>query len=253
VPFWYYGINNHTVTHTRDTRSVSSGICCVHSVTWTNFIPRTFVLPCHYQAISPTYRSFTYHRRNSYTNWRYHYVTLSASVCPFFSPSLLGQFVPQDINEWYKLIASLPVNYRQQELSALSLMKPCTDNETKAKCRGDIWHMIGKFIFRNCRKYTKFLSNICTKPSGEIYFWLTLFRNKFCLTQFPKQILSIFRPVRNFRKATISFVMSVCPYFCPHEIAWLPLDWFSWNLVLGCSPKMWWKNSSSSFIKLGQE
>jgi len=35
------------------------------------------------------------------------------------------------------------------------------------------------------------------------------------------------------RKVTVSFVMSVCPYFCPHGISRLALDGTSWNLIFG--------------------
>jgi hypothetical protein len=50
-----------------------------------------------------------------------------------------------------------------------------------------------------------------------------------------------------FWKATISFIMSVCP----HGTTQLPLDRFSWNLILECFLKNWWENSS--FITIGQE
>jgi len=71
--------------------------------------------------------------------------------------------------------------------------------------------LTGDFDFLNYMKYKKVLSNVCTKPNGEIYLRLTLLRNQLCLTIESKQVLSIFKPVRKFLKATISFVMSVLP------------------------------------------
>jgi hypothetical protein len=54
------------------------------------------------------------------------------------------------------------------------------------------------------------------------------------------------------RKATISFVMSVCLSVClavwPHETTRLPLDGFSWNLIFDYFLKMC--RAASSFIKL---
>jgi len=88
--------------------------------------------------------------------------------------------------------------------------------------------LTGDFDFLNYRKYKKFLSNVCTKPNGEIYLWLTLLRNQLGLTVESKQVFINFKPVRKFRKATISFVMSVClsarPSVCPHGITQLPMD-----------------------------
>jgi hypothetical protein len=40
-----------------------------------------------------------------------------------------------------------------------------------------------------------------------------------------------------FRKATVSFVMSVSPSIRPHGTTWLPLDGFSWNLIFVFSRK----------------
>ena len=53
------------------------------------------------------------------------------------------------------------------------------------------------------------------------------------------------------RKATISFVMYVCPYVCPHETTRLPLDVFSWNLIFQYFSKICRENSS--FFKIWQE
>ena len=46
------------------------------------------------------------------------------------------------------------------------------------------------------------------------------------------------------QQATISFVMSVCLYVCPHGTTQLPLDGFSWNMMF---------QENSSFIKIQQE
>ena len=43
---------------------------------------------------------------------------------------------------------------------------------------------------------------------------------------------TIFKRVRKIRKEAISFVMSVCPSVCLHGTTRLPLDGFSWNLIL---------------------
>jgi hypothetical protein len=53
------------------------------------------------------------------------------------------------------------------------------------------------------------------------------------------------------RKATISFVMSICPSVCPHGTTWLPLDRFSWNLIFDYFSKNY--RRSSSLIKIGQK
>jgi len=57
------------------------------------------------------------------------------------------------------------------------------------------------------------------------------------------------------RTATISFVMpvylSVRPSASPYGTTWLPLDWFSLNLVSENFSKIWW--DSSGFIKPWQE
>jgi len=55
--------------------------------------------------------------------------------------------------------------------------------------------------------------------------WLfCCFHSTTLTTAEPVTILGSFAKLR---KATYSIVMSVCP----HGITWLPLDWFSWNLV----------------------
>ena len=53
------------------------------------------------------------------------------------------------------------------------------------------------------------------------------------------------------RKATISFVMSVCLSVRPHGTTRLPLDGFLWNLIFEDFSKICRENSS--FIKIGQE
>ena len=53
------------------------------------------------------------------------------------------------------------------------------------------------------------------------------------------------------RKATISFIVSVCPCICPHRITRLPMDGFSSNLIFVYFSKCCYKNSS--FIKISQE
>ena len=64
---------------------------------------------------------------------------------------------------------------------------------------------------------------VMTHKTGIIYIILTLTR--LILRRFPK-----------LRRATISFVMSVCPYVCvsvrPHGTTHLPLDGVSWNLIV---------------------
>jgi hypothetical protein len=53
------------------------------------------------------------------------------------------------------------------------------------------------------------------------------------------------------RKATVSFVMSVCPSVCPRGTTRLPLDGFSWNLTFDYFSIICRENSS--FIKIWQE
>jgi hypothetical protein len=57
------------------------------------------------------------------------------------------------------------------------------------------------------------------------------------------------------RKATISFVtsvrLSVCPSVGPHRTTRLPVEGFSWNVILLDFSKIWRENSS--FIKIEQE
>jgi len=53
------------------------------------------------------------------------------------------------------------------------------------------------------------------------------------------------------RKVTMSFVMSACPSFRPHETIRLPLEGFSWNLTFQHFSKICRENSS--FIKIWQE
>ena len=48
-----------------------------------------------------------------------------------------------------------------------------------------------------------------------------------------------------------SLCPSVCPFFRPHVSAWLPLDSFSWNLILGIFMKICWENSY--LVKIGQK
>jgi hypothetical protein len=43
---------------------------------------------------------------------------------------------------------------------------------------------------------------------------------------------SLFRHICKFHKGTIRFVMSVYPPSWSQEATWLPLDRFSWNLIL---------------------
>jgi len=38
--------------------------------------------------------------------------------------------------------------------------------------------------------------------------------------------------VTKLQKATTSFIISVCLSICLHGRTWLPLDGFSWNLIL---------------------
>ena len=73
--------------------------------------------------------------------------------------------------------------------------------------------------------------------SGELT-WLT----SFCISF--SQFLGMFAKLW---KATISFIMSVRPY----GIIRLPLDGFSWNMILEYLSKIFWENSS--FIKIWQE
>jgi hypothetical protein len=54
-----------------------------------------------------------------------------------------------------------------------------------------------------------------------------------------------------FRKATISFVMSVRPSICPHGTTWLPLDRVSWNLIFEYFLKIC--EANLSFINMWQE
>jgi len=53
------------------------------------------------------------------------------------------------------------------------------------------------------------------------------------------------------RKATISFVMSVCLSVCPHGTTHIPLHEFSWNLIFEDFSKIYRENPS--FIKIRQE
>jgi hypothetical protein len=53
------------------------------------------------------------------------------------------------------------------------------------------------------------------------------------------------------RKATISFVMSVCLSVRPHGTSRLPLDGFSWNLIFGYFSRVC--RGIFSFIKIWQE
>jgi hypothetical protein len=52
-------------------------------------------------------------------------------------------------------------------------------------------------------------------------------------------------------KVTTSFLTSVWPPVCPHGTTQLPLDEFSWNLILEYFFKVCWENSN--FIKIEQE
>jgi hypothetical protein len=66
----------------------------------------------------------------------------------------------------------------------------------------------------------------------------------------------IFRHFRKLRQATISFVMSVRPSFCPHGTTRLLLDVFSWNFIFGCFSKNYRDNPFHSiicFIQFGEE
>jgi len=56
---------------------------------------------------------------------------------------------------------------------------------------------------------------------------------------------------RKLRKATMSFIVSVCPSVCPHGTTRLPLDGFSRNFIFEYFSKIYWENWS--FIKLWQE
>ena len=44
------------------------------------------------------------------------------------------------------------------------------------------------------------------------------------------------------RKATISFVMSVCLSVCPHGTTHIPLDGFAWNLLFEDFSKFYGEN-----------
>jgi hypothetical protein len=52
----------------------------------------------------------------------------------------------------------------------------------------------------------------------------------------------IFRCIRKIVKATISFVMSVCPFVDICGKVWSPLDGFSWNLIYGHFSKICQEN-----------
>jgi hypothetical protein len=56
-------------------------------------------------------------------------------------------------------------------------------------------------------------------------------------------IFFFFGKFAKLRKTTISFVMSVRLYVRPHGTTRLPLDGFSWNLILGAFSKVCWENS----------
>jgi hypothetical protein len=61
----------------------------------------------------------------------------------------------------------------------------------------------------------------------------------------------IFRRIRKIVKATVSFVMSVCPSVCPRGKVQFPLHGFSWNLIYEYFSSICWENLS--FIKTWQE
>jgi len=62
--------------------------------------------------------------------------------------------------------------------------------------------------------------------------------------------VSIFKRLRKFAKAIISFVMSVCPSLRPHGTTRLILNGFSWNFIFERFSKICGQNSN--FIKIWQ-
>ena len=67
----------------------------------------------------------------------------------------------------------------------------------------------------------------------------------------PRSITRFWGAFAKLRKATISFVLSICRSVRPHGTTWLPFDRFSWNLTLITFSKLCRENSRS--IKIGQE
>ena len=71
--------------------------------------------------------------------------------------------------------------------------------------------------------YTKIRTYIYTYVSKYTHTYLHTYRHTYLLTY----IQDFLRAIAEFRKATISFVMSVRPSVCPHGTTQLPLDRFS--------------------------
>jgi hypothetical protein len=63
--------------------------------------------------------------------------------------------------------------------------------------------------------------------------------------------LDFFGAFANLQKATISFVMSVCPSVSPHGTTRFPLDGISWNFIQENFSKI--RRESSGSIQIGQE
>ena len=90
------------------------------------------------------------------------------------------------------------------------------------------------------------LSNVPREKRKSANNWLPSPTNS--VSEFLVFFLGAFAKLR---KATTSFVKSVCPPASPHVITRLPLDRFSLNLTFEDSSKICQENSS--FIKIGQE
>jgi hypothetical protein len=83
--------------------------------------------------------------------------------------------------------------------------------------------------------------------SCSLFYVTSILQNILCYQQHTL-FLGVFSKLW---KASISFVMSVCPSVCPHVITRLPLDRFSWNLVFEDSSKIFQQNAG--LYKIWQE
>jgi len=109
---------------------------------------------------------------------------------------------------------------------------------TKGWMMPRLYHILsqgGVALSKKCgRLDTSFFSLWLTKLSNKNFHSNKFFveRNRIkCNVIIFRAGLFILGALAKLRKATIRFVMSVCPSVCPHRTTRLPLDGFSCNLI----------------------